>query len=100
MKRSKFTEEQIAPELHQADTWVSLRTSAARSVLLGHVLRLGEEVWGHGVSELRRLRQHKEESRKLKQLVTDLSLYRIRLQDILRKKLQGRRSTNSSPATH
>jgi putative transposase len=60
MKRSKFTEEQIAFALHQADT---------------------------GVSELRRLRQLEEENPKLKQLVADLSLDKVMLQDVLRKKL-------------
>jgi putative transposase len=40
-----------------------------------------------GVSELRRLRQFEEENRKLKQLVADLSLDKVMLQDVLRKKL-------------
>jgi putative transposase len=40
-----------------------------------------------GVSELRRLRQLEEENRKLKQLVADLSLDKVTLQDVLRKKL-------------
>lgn len=39
-----------------------------------------------GVSELRRLRQLEEENRKLKQLVADLSLNKIMLQDVLKKK--------------
>ena len=40
-----------------------------------------------GVSELRRLRQLEEENRKLKQLVADLSLDKVMLQDVLKKKL-------------
>jgi putative transposase len=42
---------------------------------------------GLGVSELRRLKQLEEENRKLKQLVADLSLDKVMLQDVLRKKL-------------
>jgi len=42
---------------------------------------------GLGLSELRRLRQLEEENFKLKQLVTDLSLDKIMLQDVLSKKL-------------
>ena len=42
---------------------------------------------GVGVSELRRMRQLEEENRKLKQLVADLSLDKVMLQDVLRKKL-------------
>jgi len=40
-----------------------------------------------GLSELRRLRQLEEENRKLKQLVAHLSLDKVMLQDVLRKKL-------------
>lgn len=40
---------------------------------------------GMGVAELRRLRQLEEENRKLKQLVTDLSLDKEMLQDVIRK---------------
>ena len=39
------------------------------------------------VSKLQRLRQLEEENRKLKQLVADLSLDKVMLQDVLRKKL-------------
>jgi putative transposase len=42
---------------------------------------------GLGVAELRRLKQLDEESRKLKQLVADLSLDKKMLQDVHSKKL-------------
>jgi len=41
---------------------------------------------GLGVGELRELRQLRDENRRLKQLVADLSLDRTILQDALRKK--------------
>jgi putative transposase len=41
---------------------------------------------GLGVSELRELRQLKEENAKLKQMVADLSLDKQMLQDVLKKK--------------
>ena len=41
---------------------------------------------GMGVSELRELRQLKEENRKLKQIVADLSLDKTILQEALQKK--------------
>ena len=53
----------------------------------GDFLRLEEEIAGLGVSELRRLKQLEEENRKLKQLVADLSLDKVMLQDVLKKKL-------------
>jgi putative transposase len=42
---------------------------------------------GLGVSELRELRQLKEENARLKQMVADLSLDKQMLQDIVKKKL-------------
>jgi putative transposase len=42
---------------------------------------------GLGVSELRELRQLKEENSKLKQMVADLSLDKQMLQDVIKKKL-------------
>ena len=41
---------------------------------------------GMGVAEVRRLRVLEEENRKLRQLVTDLSLDKQMLQEVLRKK--------------
>jgi putative transposase len=45
------------------------------------------QVCGIGLSELRELRQLREENTKLKRLVADLSLDRHMLQEIVRKKL-------------
>jgi len=59
MKTSKFSEEQISMALRQAEA---------------------------GTPELRELRQLRDENRKLKQLVADLSLDKTILQDSLRKK--------------
>lgn len=42
---------------------------------------------GLGVSELREMRQLKEENARLKQMVADLSLDRQMLQDVIKKKL-------------
>ena len=88
MKRSKFTEEQIAFALHQADTRVSVE-EVCRKVGISQATFYAwkKKFGGMGVSELRRLRQLEEENRKLKQLVADLSLDKVMLQDVLRKKL-------------
>lgn len=45
-----------------------------------------EEIWGLGISELRRLGQLEEENSQLKKLVADLSLDKQILQDVLKKK--------------
>jgi putative transposase len=88
MKRSKFTEEQIAFALPQADTGVPVE-EVCRKVGISQATFYAwkKKFGGLGVSELRRLRQLEEENRKLKQLVADLSLDKVMLQDVLRKKL-------------
>jgi putative transposase len=88
MKRSKFTEEQIAFAPHQADTGTSVE-EVCRKVGISQATFYAwkKKFGGMGLSELRRLRQLEEENRKLKQLVADLSLDKVMLQDVLRKKL-------------
>jgi putative transposase len=88
MKRSKFTEEQIAFALHQVDTGVSVKEVCRRvGISQATFYAWKKKFGGMGVSELRRLGQVEEENRKLKQLVADLSLDKVMLQDVLRKKL-------------
>jgi len=88
MKRSKFTEEQIAFALHQADTGVSVE-EVCRKVGISQAMFYAwkKKFGGMGVSELRRLDQLEEENRRLKQLVADLGLDKVMLQDVPRKKL-------------
>ncbi len=54
---------------------------------LNTLLRWKKHYGGLGVPEVRELRLLREEDRKLKQLVADLSLDRKILQDVLSKKL-------------
>lgn len=87
MKKSKFTEEQIAFVLKQAETGTSVE-EVCRKTGIGQATFYAwkKKYGGLGVSELRRLRQLEEENRKLKQLVADLSLDKAMLQDVLQKK--------------
>lgn len=87
MKKSKFTEEQIAFALRQADTGTSVE-EVCRKVGISQATFYAwkKKFGGMGVSELRKLRQLEQENRKLKQLVADLSLDKVMLQDVLQKK--------------
>ncbi|CAP40539.1 putative transposase [Bordetella petrii] len=88
MRKSKFTEEQIAFALHQADTGVSVEEVCRKvGVSQATFYAWKKKYAGVGVSELRRLRQLEDENKKLKQLVADLSLDKVMLQDVLKKKL-------------
>ena len=71
MKRSKFSEEQNAFALRQAESGTPV-ADVSRQL---------------GVSELRRLRQVEDENRRLKQLVADLTLDKHMLAEALRKKV-------------
>jgi len=86
MRKSKFTEEQIAFALHQADTGVSVEEACRKvGVSPATFYAWKKKHAGVGVSELRRLRQLEDENKKLKQLVADLSLDKVMLQDVLKK---------------
>ncbi len=88
MKKSRFTEEQIAFALHQSETGTAVEEVCRKmGIAQATFYQWKKKYGGLGVSELRRLRQLEEENRKLKQLVADLSLDKAMLQDVLKKKL-------------
>ena len=88
MKKSKFTEEQIAFALKQAESGTRVEEVCRKmGISQATFYAWRKKFGGLGVSELRRLRQLEEENRKLKLLVADLSLDKAMLQDVLTKKL-------------
>ncbi len=88
MKKSKFTEQQIAFALKQAESGISVEEVCRKiGVSEATFYNWKKKYGGLGVSELRRLRQLEEENHKLKQIVADLSLDKQMLQDVLKKKL-------------
>lgn len=88
MKKSKFTEEQIAFALKQTESGTTVEEICRKmGISQATFYAWRKKFGGLGVAELRRLRQLEEENRKLKQLVADLSLDKVMLQDVLSKKL-------------
>ncbi|MDJ1473846.1 IS3 family transposase [Cytophagaceae bacterium NT2B1] len=88
MKKSKFTEAQIAFALKQAESGISVEEVCRKMGITDATFYNWKKKFGGlGVSELRRLRQLEEENAKLKQLVADLSLDKQMLQDVLKKKV-------------
>ena len=88
MRKSKFTEEQIAFALRQVEGGTAVEQACRKmGVSEATFYRWKKQFGGMGVVELRRLKQLKEENRKLKQLVADLSLDKKMLQDVLSKKV-------------
>ena len=88
MKRSKFTEEQIAFALKQADVGTPVAEVCRKmGVSDATFYNWQKKYGGPGPSELKRLKQFEEENSKLKRLVADLSLDKAMLQDVLSRKL-------------
>jgi putative transposase len=88
VKKSKFTEQQIAFALKQAELGTPVE-EVCRKVGISDATFYNwkKKYGGLTPSEMRRLRQLEEENTKLKKLVADLSLDKAMLQDVLSKKL-------------
>ena len=84
MKKTKFTEQQIAFALRQAETGTRV-VEVCRKLGISDATFYNwkKKYGGLGVSELRRLKQLEEENRQLKRMVADLSLDKQMLQDVL-----------------
>ncbi|TCP96325.1 putative transposase [Sphingomonas sp. PP-F2F-A104-K0414] len=77
MKKSRYTDEQIAFALKQAETGTPAAEVIRRMGISEQTFYRGNKVYGGlGVGELRRLKQLEDENRQLKQLVAELSLGR------------------------
>src|SRR6516165_9541287 len=77
MRKSTFTEEQIAYALRETESGTSvLEVCRKLGVSEQTFYRWKRKFAGMGVAELRRLRQLEDENRRLKQLVADLTLDR------------------------
>ena len=88
MKKSRYTAEQIAFALRQAESGTPAPEVCRKMGISEQTFyRWKKKYMGMGVTEVRRLRILEEENRKLKQLVADLSLDKQMLQDVLRKKV-------------
>lgn len=87
MRKSRYSEEQIAMALRQAEVGTPVGDICRKLGITEATFYRWKKRFGSlGVPELRELRQLREENRKLKGLVADLSLDKTILQESLRKK--------------
>lgn len=88
MKRSRFTEQQIAFALQQAEQGTPVAEVVRKMGISEQTFyRWKKKYGGLMPSEVRKLKQLQEENTRLKRLVADLSLDKEMLQDVIRKKL-------------
>ena len=87
MKKKRFSVEQITAVLKQAESGIPVG-DVCRQVGVSEqtFYRWKKDYGGMLPSEARELKQLREENAKLKRLVADLSLDKIMLQDVLKKK--------------
>jgi putative transposase len=87
MRTSKFTPEQVVMALRQAEGGTPVEEVCRKlGISEGTFFRWKKKFGTLGVPEVRELRQLRDENRRLKSLVADLTLDRTVLQEALRKK--------------
>jgi len=87
MRKSKFTQEQIAYALRQAEQGSTVAELCRKMGVSEQTFYTWRRKYaGMGVAELRKVKQLEDENRKLKSLVADLTLDKHMLQEVLRKK--------------
>ena len=88
MKRSKFTEAQIAFVLRQAEEGTKVEEVCRKAGISEAIFYNWRKKYGGLMpSEMKRLRQLEEENARLKRIVADLSLDKEMLQDVIKRKL-------------
>lgn len=88
MKRSKFTDSQIAFILRQAEEGTRVEEVCRKAGVSQQTFyRWKKKYGGLMPSEMKRLKQLEEENGRLKRIVADLFLDKEMLQDVIRRKL-------------
>lgn len=87
MSKKRYTEQQIAFALKQAETGTPLAEVIRKMGISEATFYNWKKKYGGMTgSDIQKLRQLEEENRRLKQIVADLSLDKAMLQDVLTKK--------------
>lgn len=88
MKKSRFSEQQIAFILKQAEDGTTVEEVCRKAgISIQTYYRWRRKYGGLMPSEMKRLKQLEEENTRLKRLVANLSLDKEMLQDVIKRKL-------------
>jgi putative transposase len=88
MKKSRFSEQQIAFILRQAEEGTPVEGVCRKAGISEATYYNWRKKYGGLMpSEMKRLKQLEEENQRLKKLVADLSLDKEMLQDVIRRKI-------------
>ena len=87
MRKSRYSDEQIAAALRQAEIGTPIADITRKLGISEATFYVWKKRFGSlGTPEIRELRQLREENARLKQVVADLTLDRHVLQDVIKKK--------------
>jgi putative transposase len=96
MKQSRYSEEQVACALRLAESGTPVVDVCRLIGIAEATFYLWKKKYGGlGVSEVRELRQMREENARLKRLVADLTLDKQILQEVIQKKPKASSSTGA-----
>ena len=88
MKRSRFSEQQIAFILRQAEEGKTVEEVCRKAgISMATYYNWRNKYGGLMPSEMKRLKQLEEENQRLKRVVADLALDKEMLQDVIRRKI-------------
>jgi len=88
MKKTKFTDAQIAFVLKQAEDGVTVGEVCRKTGISDATFYKWRKKYACLMpSEMKRLKQLEEENNKLKRIVADMSLDKAMLQDVIKRKL-------------
>jgi putative transposase len=88
MKKTRFTEAQIAFVLKQAEAGVAVGEVCRKAGISEQTYYRWKQKYGGMLpSEMKKYKQIEEENARLKKLVAEISLDREMLQEVIRKKL-------------
>src|SRR6185295_5167552 len=100
MKKSRFSEQQIAYILRQAEEGTSVEEVCRKAGISEATYYNWRKKYGGLMpSEMKRLKQLDEENQRLKKLVADLSLDKEMLQDVIRRKIRSLSGSGRWPIT-
>jgi putative transposase len=92
MRKSRFSDQQIAFILRQAEEGTSVAEVCRKAGVSEATYYIWRKKYGGLMpSQVKRLKQLEEENAKLKRIVADLALDKEMLQDVIKRKLGGLR---------